>query len=68
MPLLRPWNKCPTKPVPPVDALRVDAFQLPHASPKVAAHRLHQQVIVVGHLVVGMDDPIEALANVPEHR
>ena len=50
-----------------VDRLRKDAVQLPHALGEIRIRRLHQQVVVVGHEAVGMNQPIEALAGCTQH-
>ncbi len=42
-----------------VDVLGVDAVQLPHSMGQISIGRLHQNMIMVPHLAVGMIDPIE---------
>ena len=46
----------------------VDPAELAHALGEVAARGLDQQVVVIAHQAVGMHDPVEALAYLPEHR
>jgi hypothetical protein len=46
-----------------VEALRVDAIELAHALREIGVGRFRQQMVVVSHLAIGMDGPIEALAD-----
>jgi hypothetical protein len=50
-----------------VEALRIDAVELPHALGEIAVRSFYQQMVVIPHLAVGMNDPVEALADLPGH-
>lgn len=45
-----------------VEALGVNAIQLTHSSGEIAVRGFGKKVIVVAHLTVGMDNPVEAFA------
>lgn len=47
--------------VQPVDALREDTIDVPHASRQVGVRRFDDEVIVVGHQAVRMTDPRETI-------
>lgn len=51
----------------PIHVLRVDPIQLAHTPPKIPVDRFKQQVIVVGHLAISVNDPIEALAHLSQN-
>lgn len=46
--------------------MRVNAIQLAHASRQVGLGRFDHQVVMIGHLALGMDRPVEALATLSE--
>src|SRR3970282_1187564 len=48
-------------PVPPVEPLRGDPVQLPHAAREGRPGSLDEEVVVVAHLAVSEDEPAEAL-------
>ena len=50
-----------------VEALRIEAVQMPHPKRQIAIRRLQQQVIVIGHLTEGVHHPVEARANNAQH-
>jgi hypothetical protein len=50
--------------VTPIEPLRVDAVQALHARGKGRLGGVDSQVIVVGHLAVGEDAPLEAPHNI----
>jgi hypothetical protein len=47
--------------------LGIDTIEFAHTLGEIAVGRLHQQVVVVSHLTVGVDDPIETLADLPQY-
>jgi hypothetical protein len=47
----------------PVESLGIDAVQLTHAFGEVAVGSFDEEVPVVPHLTVGVDYPVEALAD-----
>jgi len=49
------------------EALRIDTVELAHALREIAVRGLHQQVVLVPHLAIRMDDPVEALADMAQH-
>ena len=51
----------------PIEPLRIHAVQLAHTFGKVAFHRLDQKMVVVIHQTIGVDRPIEALADLAYH-
>ena len=53
--------------VPSIEALRVDAVELPHPPGQIGLRRLEQQVVMVHHLAVGKHEPSEALSRAREH-
>ena len=44
----------------PIEALGIDAIQLPHPRGQIALGRLDEQVVVVVHQTVGMAQPLGA--------
>ena len=50
-----------------IETLRIDAVQLAHAFGQISIDRFHEQVIVVGHLTIGMHDPVEASADITDN-
>ncbi len=50
-----------------IEALSIDAIELAHACGEVAVGGFDEQVVVVTHLTVGVADPVEAFADVPQH-
>ena len=44
----------------PVDSLREDTVDVPHASRQIGARCLDNEVVVVGHQAVGVADPRES--------
>jgi hypothetical protein len=50
-----------------VDVLGENAVQLPHALGEIRIRRLDQEVVVVRHQAVGVNQPIEALAGCAQH-
>lgn len=59
MPLKRPWKTYPTR-------RWVRLTYLPHPLRQVALRGLHHDVVVVGHLTIGVADPVESIADLPE--
>jgi len=49
-----------------IEALRIDAVQLPHAEGTVAVRGLHKEIIMVGHEAVGITEPVVAFVNMLE--
>jgi hypothetical protein len=47
-----------------IEALRIDAVQLPHAEGTVAVRGLNKEMIMVGHEAVGLTDPVVAFVDV----
>lgn len=46
-----------------VDVLTVYPVKLPHPLREISLKRLHQEVVVITHLAIGVAMPIEALAS-----
>lgn len=51
----------------PIDPLRIDAVQVPHAFRELRLGRFDDQVIMIGHQTIGMTAPIEAPTDVRIH-
>jgi hypothetical protein len=47
----------------PIESLRIDTVQLTHTFGEVSIGSFDEEMPVVPHLTVGMDDPVEALAD-----
>lgn len=65
--VVAPLENMPHQAVAAIDALRIDAVQLPHALAEIALGRFDHQVIVVAHLAVGVDDEVKARGDQAEH-
>jgi len=50
----------------PVESLGVDAIELTHALDEVAVRRFDEQVVVVTHLTIGKEHPVETFADLPQ--
>jgi hypothetical protein len=48
-----------------VEALGVDAIELAHAFDEVAIGSFDDQMVMVSHLTISVDGPVEALADLP---
>ena len=53
--------------VPPIGCLGVDAVQVLHAGGEVGLDSPHDQMIVIGHLAVGVTSPVESFHDVGEY-
>ena len=63
-----PLEQVADEPMAAVETLRINAVQLSHAVRKVGIRSFDDDVVVVGHLAVGMAAPVEPLANLLEQR
>ena len=50
-----------------VEALGIDAIVLAHTLGDVSVWGFHQQMVVIAHLAVGVDDPVEAFADLAQN-
>jgi hypothetical protein len=51
----------------PVEPLCIDPVELAHALGQIAVRRLDQEMIMLGHQAVGVDDPVEPFPHTRQH-
>jgi hypothetical protein len=51
----------------PIEALRIEPIQLPHAASQISCRRFDEQMIVIAHQAVRVTAPGKAVEHVPDY-
>jgi len=50
-----------------IDLLCINSVQLAHSGGEIGLGRFYNHMIVVGHLALGVDDPVKSFATLGQH-
>lgn len=64
--LIAPLEEMPHPAVPPVEGLRIDAIELPHAQDEIPLGGLDDQVVMVSHEAIAVAAPAVAVGHPPQ--
>ena len=65
--LVAPLEQVPDSAMATIAVLGIHPVELPHALGKVAIRRFNQQMIVIAHQAIRMNEPVEAARHTRQH-